>query len=174
MRHSRSGRSAVTPPLLLTQSVTILPGSARDLPRRARLPTTANILHVDRALNPQTRPVVLPVTHITAQQRRLILRLRNAAALQQLSRRLHRLPPSRIEEKLLGNRNSVHGRPTSPIQPLFKMARGLLRIRCWAFDVGRSAFASSYCRGGASPADLVRQPAWGGSPSNRSWLGLVS
>jgi hypothetical protein len=40
--------------------------------------------------------------HVTAQQRRLIFRLGDAAALEQLARRLHRLPSPCIEEELLG------------------------------------------------------------------------
>src|SRR5437016_14212183 len=96
-----------------------------NFPRRPRLPTTAKILDVDRAFDSQARAIVLRAfAHVTAQQRRLVFSLGDAAALEQLARRLHCLPSPRIEEELLGNRNSAHGRATSPIRCVCKIARG--------------------------------------------------
>src|SRR4029077_9749116 len=84
--------------------------------RRARLPTTAEILHVDRAFDSQAGAIILRAfAHVTAQQRRLIFSLRDATAFEQLARRLHRLPSPCIEEEFLGNRDSAHGRATSRI-----------------------------------------------------------
>ncbi len=87
-----------------------------NFPRRARLPTAAKILDVDRAFDSQAGAVILRAfAHVAAQQRRLVFSLGDAAALEQLARRLHRLPSPCIEEELLGNRDSAHGRATSPI-----------------------------------------------------------
>src|SRR5438270_9750337 len=85
-----------------------------NFPRRARLPATAKILDVDRAFDSQARAIILRAfAHVTAQQRRLVFSLGDAAAFEQLARRLHRLPSPSIEEEFLGNRNIAHGRATS-------------------------------------------------------------
>src|SRR6478735_11636049 len=87
-----------------------------NFPRRPRLPTTAEILDVNRAFDSQTRAIILRAfAHVTAQQRRLVFSLRDAAAFEQLARRLHRLPSPCIEKEFLGNRNIAHGRATSRI-----------------------------------------------------------
>ncbi len=112
-RHGRSRRVQITQP-------------HRDrvrtnFPRRTRFPTAAQIFHVDRALDSQARAVILRAfAHVTAQQRRLVFSLGDATALQQLPRRLHRLPSPCIKEKFLGNRNRAHGRPTSPIASVLR------------------------------------------------------
>src|SRR5204862_1333638 len=87
-----------------------------NFPRGPRLPATAKILDVDRAFDSQARAIILRAfPHVTAQQRRLVFNLRDAAAFEQLARRLHRLPSPCIEEEFLGNRNIAHGRATSRI-----------------------------------------------------------
>src|SRR4029077_10740150 len=87
-----------------------------NFPRRARLPTAAKILDVDRAFNSQAGVIILRAfAHVAAQQRRLVFSLGDAAAFEQLACRLHRLPSPCIEEELLGNRNIAHGRATSRI-----------------------------------------------------------
>src|SRR6478752_9838756 len=84
--------------------------------RGARLPTTAKILDVERAFDSQAGAIILRAfAHVTAQQGRLVFSLRDAAAFEQLARRLHRLPSPCIEEEFFGNRNSAHGRATSRI-----------------------------------------------------------
>src|SRR5205814_7802468 len=91
-----------------------------NFPRRARLPTAAEILDVDRAFDSQAGAIILHAfAHIAAQQRRLVFSLGDAAAFEQLARRLHRLPSPCIEEELLGNRDSTHKRATSRIAVYF-------------------------------------------------------
>src|SRR5437762_2605697 len=99
-----------------------------NFPRRARLPTTAEILDVDRAFDSQAGAIILRTfAHVAAQQRRLVFSLGDAAAFEQLARRLHRLPSPCIKEELLGNRNIAHGRATSRILCVCENPRGLLR-----------------------------------------------
>src|SRR6476469_6855722 len=84
--------------------------------RRARRPTTAKILDVDRAFDSQAGAIILRAfAHVTTQQRRLVFSLGDAAAFEQLARRLHRLPSPCVEEELLGNRDIAHERATSRI-----------------------------------------------------------
>src|SRR5689334_2381775 len=94
--------------------------------RRPRLPTTAKILDVDSAFDSQTRAIILRAfAHVAAQQRRLVFSLRDAAAFEQLARRLHRLPSSCIEEEFLCNRNIAHGRATSRILCVYENPRAV-------------------------------------------------
>src|SRR5437764_9483789 len=97
-----------------------------NFPRRARLPTTAKILDIDRAFDSQARAIILRAfAYVTAQQRRLVFSLGDAAAFEQLARRLHRLPTPCIKKELLGNRNIAHGPATSRLLSLCENQRAL-------------------------------------------------
>src|SRR2546423_15704768 len=99
-----------------------------NFPRRPRLPTTAKILDIDRAFDSQARAIILRAfAYVTAQQRRLVFSLGDAAAFEQLSRRLRCLPTPCIKKKLLRNRNMIHRPATSWFLGLFE--NPLARVR---------------------------------------------
>ena len=128
-----------------------------DFPRRARLPTAAQILDVERAFDSQAGAVILRAfAHVTAQQRRLVFSLGDAAALEQLARRLHRLPSPCIEEELLGNRDSAHGRATSPIRCVCENPRAVYPPRR-ATSAVSSRSAAARRRGTAGRARTSRR-----------------
>ena len=82
-----------------------------DLAGRARFPAAAKILDVDRVLDAQAGAVVLRTfAHVAREQRRLVFGFTDPPRLEQFARSLHRLPPSRGAEELLGDRNGAHAR----------------------------------------------------------------